>query len=274
MKNLIRTLVWEQEVSLTLIDGTALCKEGERLHKLSGLPNEIFAKSLLFTAFLSACLKNDKGGVSLSIRGNGISDITVSGNKRLEIRGAIDMQKEDFRVSLDSFTIVRDDGYSRPFVGACAAVEGDMDAQFEEYFRLSEQLPTFFKSVVELDEEDKISFAGMAILQPLPFASAQNLQRAEDKELLSYAVEYMQKQGLMECAKDLFGAEVGEMEERKVAYQCNCSREYLSGVLMSVGKEELLKIVSEEGCVKIHCHYCNTDYEFSESDVEKLFSKK
>lgn len=273
MTNVIRTLVWGQEVSLTIIDGTKLCQEGEKVHALTGISNEVFAKSLLFTAFLSACLKNEKGGVSLSIRGKGISDVTVSGNKRLEIRGAIDVQAEE-KISLDALTVIRDDGYSRPFVGACAAVAGDMDAQFEEYFRLSEQLPTFFKSDVVFDDDGNITFAGMVILQPLPFASEENLRRAEDRELLDFAVQTLKEKGLKECAKELFSASETDLEEKTVKYQCNCSREYLSGVLMSVGKDELLKIIEEEGCVKIHCHYCNTDYEFNVVDVEKLFENK
>ena len=36
MTNLIRTLIWNDEVSLTLIDGTKLCKRGEEIHGLYG----------------------------------------------------------------------------------------------------------------------------------------------------------------------------------------------------------------------------------------------
>ncbi len=275
MTNLIRTLIWNDEVSLTLIDGTELCKRGEEIHNLCGVTNEVFAKSLLFTAFLSACLKNGRGGVSLSVRGNrGIKDITVSGNKRLEIRGSIEKENGAQGVALDSFTVIRDDGYARPFVGTLAAVEGDMDAQFEEYFRLSEQLPTFFESVTEFDGNGKLSFAGMVVLQPLPFASEENLSRSKDKELFSNVIRTMKEIGVKGCAEELFGMEKIRVEERFAAYKCNCSREYLAGVLVSVGKDELLQIVKEEGNVKIHCHYCNTDYEFDANDVENMFSKE
>jgi molecular chaperone Hsp33 len=40
-----------------------------------------------------------------------------------------------------------------------------------------------------------------------------------------------------------------------------------------LGKEELLKIIEEEGKVSVHCHYCNTDYTFERADIEKLFKK-
>ena len=40
---------------------------------------------------------------------------------------------------------------------------------------------------------------------------------------------------------------------------------------MPLGKDELYKIIEEEGSVKVHCHYCNTDYVFDKDDIDKLF---
>ncbi|MDE7305863.1 MAG: Hsp33 family molecular chaperone HslO, partial [Clostridia bacterium] len=54
-------------------------------------------------------------------------------------------------------------------------------------------------------------------------------------------------------------------------YKCNCSRKKIEGIIIPLGRDELLKIVEEEGAVKAHCHYCNTDYSFMREDIEKLF---
>ncbi|MFQ9738204.1 MAG: Hsp33 family molecular chaperone HslO [Christensenellaceae bacterium] len=61
------------------------------------------------------------------------------------------------------------------------------------------------------------------------------------------------------------------MNLRKAEYKCNCSKEYLSGVLVSLGKDQLKDILREDGEIKVHCHYCNKDYRFTEEDVEKMF---
>lgn len=269
MTNVWRTLVWKDEVSLTIIDGTKLCQEGEKIHSLSKGSNEIFAKALLFTTFLSSCLKEERGSVSLSLRFDGNPrDITVSGNSKLYIRGAIESPNA-VRPILQSLSVIREDGYSRPFVGSCAPVEGNTDKQFEEYFRLSEQLPTFIKSVVQLDEDGKILFAGMAVLQPLPFCSEETTARLQEGNDLRKAIEILLLHGGKACVQEVFG--VTDPKEREAVYKCNCSKDYLLGVLASVGKEELLQIIREEGSVKIHCHYCNTDYAFTQEDVEGLF---
>ncbi len=43
------------------------------------------------------------------------------------------------------------------------------------------------------------------------------------------------------------------------------------GVLVSLGKEELEDILRKDGEIRVHCHYCNTDYRFTREDVDKLF---
>lgn len=279
MNNLLRTLIWDEEVSLTLIDGTALAREGVRLHKLNRFACDAFSESLLFTAFLSACLKDEKGGVSISLKGDGeVKNIAVSGNRKLEIRGAIDnatpaCQAEENPFKNGSLSVIRDDGYARPFVGACAVVEGGLDEQFEEYFRVSEQLPTFFKTKTTYSEKGELLFAGLVALQPLPFAGEENLRKAADKEYFRRALELLEKEGIEKSAETVFSANLAAAEERTARYKCNCSKEYVSEILVSLGKEELLKIVEEEGAARIHCHYCNTDYEFGKEDVERLFSR-
>ena len=37
------------------------------------------------------------------------------------------------------------------------------------------------------------------------------------------------------------------------------------------GRQEALDIINETGSIKVHCHYCNTDHEFTLEDIEKLF---
>ena len=60
---------------------------------------------------------------------------------------------------------------------------------------------------------------------------------------------------------------------KKAEYKCNCSKTYLTRGLVPLGEEELRRIVREDGAVRIHCHYCNSDYEFTDNDVDGIFQK-
>lgn len=285
MKNLVRTLIYDGQVSLTIANTTEMVQEGARLHRLSTASAYVFGKALSLMTFMSACLKNERGEISLSLKGDGMSDeIGVSGNKQLRIRGFIGNTNVEGGANLETeraclgqntaITIIRDDGYTRPFVGACALPEeGGLDEGFEEYFRISEQLPTRIKTAVELDENGVCTFAGFVALQPLPFADEEVLKAvaAVDLEGLLAAVK---TQGVQTCAREHFTVDENVFEERKAAYKCNCSRRYLTRVLVSLGETQMRQIIDEDGAVRVHCHYCNTDYEFTHEDADLLFPKE
>ena len=282
--NLLRTLIYDDEVSLTLADTTEMVREAGRLHALSRTSLQAFGKALSLMTFMSACLKEESGEISLSVKGDKVGEIAVSGNRRLHVRGYIlntmaegrgDEGSERALLGKDSFvTIIRDDGYNRPFVGACAFPENaGLDEGFEEYFRISEQLPTRLYTKVELNEEGICEFAGVIAVQPLPFASEKTLR--EVKELsLSEILEKVKNGGTMYALKQSFDVNELAQEERFAAYKCNCSREYLTRVLVSLGENQLRQIIKEDGAARIHCHYCNTDYEFTDEDADKIFNKE
>jgi molecular chaperone Hsp33 len=243
----------------------------------------VYGKAMSAMTFMSACLKEEAGEISLSVKSDGgMEEIGVSGNRKLNLRGYMLHTKSahDKETEIEVFgqngalTIIRDDGYNRPFVGSCGFAErGGVDAAFEEYFRISEQLPTRLATMVELDENGECVFAGVAVLQPLPFAAERILEQVKEADLNELLLE-VKKQGVENCASAHFQKDEQVWELRKAQYQCNCSRDYLLGVLASLGEMQMRQIIAEDGNLKVHCHYCNTDYVFYDKDADELFQKR
>ena len=277
MENVLRALVFDQQVSLTMIDTTDIVKEGKRLHSLSPSSTLVLGKALSAMAFMSACLKEQTGEISLSTQSDGTGgNIGISGNQALRLRGYIenpDAQGTEEQVLGQSgaLTIIRDDGYNRPFVGSCAFTGKDgIDGAFEEYFKTSEQLPTFLRTAVELNEKGECIFAGVAVLQPLPFADAETIAKTK-KVPLTDVLKSVQKQGLQQATEIYFPMPRTAEQTRFAQYKCNCSREYLTRVLVTLGKAQADNIIQEDGEIKVHCHYCNSNYVFTQDDVNELF---
>ena len=274
--NVVRTLIWDEQVSLTIADTTEIVKEGIRLHNLFGSQAEIFSGALSFLTFMSAGLKERTGEVSLSIKTDGkILDLCASGNADLKIRGYLDWNETACATfGNGALTLVRDDGYSRPFVGACGLIkDGTLDENFEEYFRISEQLPTFIASTCLENADGTLDFAGIIVLQPLPFASENALQKIPNHAELTSILQMVKDYGALRVVKENFGAAEEDCVLKNASYTCNCSREYLKGVLVSLGETEFRNIIKEDGAVRVHCHYCNTDYSFTDADADELFKK-
>lgn len=280
--DLFKCLVYNGGVSLTLINGGVFCKEGLKRQGFHGKKADVFCSALLCAAFLSANLKEETGEISATIRTNGkISNLIVSGNAALCVRGCIDEadaentgEREALFGTSGFLQVVRDDNYSRPFVGSCELTYekaggkeedcgGFVAANFEEYFRVSEQLPTQF--FVNVNTEKEEFYCG--VLQALPGCETGWEEEAE--RLLCIATEEYKKTGDPESAAKKISGEISCVEKREIEYKCNCSREYLKGVLSSMGKDAVEELLEKDGKIEVHCHYCNTDYVFFRDDFEK-----
>lgn len=277
MKNVLRTLVFDGQISLTLADTTAIVQEGVKRHALSRSAAVAYGKAISAMTFMSAGLKSDAGEISLSLKCDGTcGGIGVSGNRQLYMRGYIENTQAsgDERECLGengSLTIVRDDGYNRPFVGSCATAQS-VDDSFAEYYRISEQLPTRIYTTVESNEKGETTFAGVAALQPLPFADESTLQKVAEIPLAEL-LQRVKAAGVERAAEERFGKDGEVWDVREARYQCNCSRKRLQGVLVTLGEEEVRRILKEDGKIAAHCHYCNTDYVFTDEDVDALFAR-
>ena len=272
--NVLRALIYNEEVSLTIADTTSLANEGIQRHGLSGEGAIAFARTLSALTFMSACLKERSGEISLAFRTDGkILNLGASGNAELSIRGYLDWNDEGkSTLGEGSLTVVRDDGYNRPFVGTCAMSEGDLDENFEEYYRVSEQLPTQIATTARLNEDGSVAFSGIVVLQPLPFTSEETLAKLSGVRL-NEVLSLVEKEGVLATAKKQFSVTEEGCALRKAEYRCSCSREYLKSVLVSLGRAQYAQIIEEEGEVRAHCHYCNTDYVFTKEDEQELFGK-
>lgn len=283
--NVLRTLILDEQVSLTLADTTDIVRDAQRIHGLTPAGTEVLGKFLSAATYMSAALKEASGEISFALHTDGqCSQINVSGNHALRVRGYMENAQADGTLaeilgSNGSFTVIRDDGYSRPFVGSCGLPEDGasgitVEGILEEYYRISEQLPTFFGCVVDFDDAGEVAFAGIAVLQPLPFTDESTISALPKGKALQAIVRELKEKDLEEVASCAFSAKKDGIKGKQATYTCNCSREYLMQVLTSLGEAQMRSIIREDGAVRVHCHYCNTDYSFDDGDADKMFKKE
>lgn len=273
MNKLYKSLIFDKQVSLSVLETTELVNAAIKTHNLSGAAAVTLGNMLTAAAYMAGCLKSDRGAVSLTVKAEGdAGTVSVSGDKDLHIRGYIDVEKEG-RLKGGYLTVIKDDGFSRPFVGATELISDDVSRNLMHYFDTSEQIPTAVSIGVKLAPDGKCEAAGGVVMQLLPDATEENTQAAENAmQPFVNAAEVIKNFGADGVIREYFpDVEKGGLYLYFPEYKCNCSREKLRAVAASLGKAELIKIAEEEGSVKIHCHYCNTDYVFTRDDVEKMF---
>lgn len=284
MNKLLKTLIFEGQLSLSVLDTTEMVNEAIKIHNLSPVAAAALGRTLTACTFMSSNLKSEKDKLSVTIAGNGVGGkITVCGNGELAMRGVVDEPQAELplkpngKLDVGGFvgnegrlTVVRSMGLKEPYSGSSALVSGEIAEDFAAYYAFSEQTPTAMALGVLIGKDGSCEGAGGVVIQALPEAEDKNLAAAEDiingLSDVSKQVKELGAEGIM---KKYFGAE--RYEEYFPEYKCLCSREYIEGVLRSLGKEELKDIVKKEGAVKVDCQFCRKEYVFTDEDVDKMF---
>lgn len=60
-------------------------------------------------------------------------------------------------------------------------------------------------------------------------------------------------------------------DPQEIKFACTCSRERVTNVIRSLGKEEADGIIADEGAIRITCDFCNTVYIYDLSDITIIF---
>lgn len=283
---ILRGLAYGDEVSLAVADTTALVNEAIRIHGLSALSAAALGRTLTVAAYMCSSLKEERGALSVSVKGNGVGgNIYVSGDKALHMRGYIENPHAELPPNASGkldvggcvgregyLSVVRDDGENIPFVGTTPLVSGEIGEDFAAYFAYSEQLPTAIAVGVKIGTDGNCLGAGGVFLQPLPGASEESVNRAAEAIRSFGAVSSMlEKHSAEEILREYFGAV--KFYTLEPEYKCNCSRNYIEGILAAMGEKEIRAVIAEQGKIDVHCHYCNTDYTFSPEDAEEIIRK-
>jgi molecular chaperone Hsp33 len=61
-------------------------------------------------------------------------------------------------------------------------------------------------------------------------------------------------------------------EPQRPRFACTCSRERVSGMLRSLGRDESDSLIEERGLVEVGCEFCGVQYRFDAVDVGELFT--
>jgi len=274
LNKLCKALIYDNEVSLSVLETTELVNDAIKIHNLSEKGAEILGGLLTACAYMAGCLKSERGAVSITVKSvDGSCTASVSGDKAGHIRGYIDGAEGGLKGG--SMTVIKDDGFFRPFIGTCELKCDDVSENLMQYFHMSEQVETAVALGVKL-KDGKCIAAGGVVMQLLPGTHEENMDAAENMmQNFVHAADVVEKLGADGILNGFFKETCGQTTTYFTfpAYKCNCSRKKIEGVIIPLGFDELDKIVKEQGEVSVHCHYCNTDYKFSAQDVAKLFGK-
>ena len=277
-------------VKVTAIASTELVRRGAQIQGTTPNATAAFGRALTAASMMGNMQKVDNGSMTLQIRGGGpIGTITVVSDAIGNVRGCVTEPKvplvEKFPGKLDvgatvgtdgTLTVIRDLQMKEPYVGSTRLISGEIGDDVTAYFVQSEQTPTACALGVLVDRDQQVKVAGGYLIQLLPGAPDEIIDKLEAGIQRAGAVTPMLEAGL--TPEDILGQVCGDlgvvfMETTPVEYRCYCSRDRVTAALISLGKKELEEIAAEGKDFPVECQFCDTVYSFTPEDIQEILKK-
>ena len=284
---LVRGMTMDGFVKVVAIRSTQMVREGATIHHTTPNATAAFGRALTAASMMGNMQKVDNGSMTLQIKGGGpIGSIVCVADPVGNVRGYVYEPNvplvEKFPGKLDvgatvgtdgTLTVIRDMQMKEPYVGSVPLVSGEIGDDVTAYFVQSEQTPTACALGVLVDRDQSVKVAGGYLVQLLPGAPDEVIDKLEAGIQRAGAVTKMLEQGM--TPEDILGQVCGElgvvfMETTPVSYKCYCSRERVTSALISLGRKELTEIMEEKKDFPVGCQFCSEEYLFTPEDIAEL----
>ncbi len=238
-------------------------------------------------ALLTAALCKHGQRINLNIRGTGLfQQALVDAYPEGNVRGYIIEQSHELPVDeslgpwgsgLLSMLRTQDEAAGKggsPYIGTVPLITGHLAKDLSFYWAQSEQIPSAVGLAVSLEGE-RILSAGGFLIQAMPGASSEEIQTVEQhiQEIESLSKLLETHKNPTHLLSQIFqSTPFMIVDEKPVAFSCNCSWERVQRALTLVGVEELQSMLLEDHSAMVRCDFCSNEYHVDAKFLEKLIA--
>lgn len=274
---------------ILIINSKEMVNDAIEIHHLSPTCAAALGRTLTAASLIGVMLKNKTDNATLTFDGDGVcgkliatsdyygnvkgcaenptADLPVNAKGKLDVAGA---------VGQGNMYIIRDCGEGEPYVGMIPIVSGEIAEDITEYYAKSEQIPTVCALGVLIGTDYKAIGAGGVMIQLLPGAEDEFIDRLSERVPLLSNVSHMFSEGKTntELLSEIMGdIEIDIFDEIDCSYHCDCSRERVEKALISLGKAELESIINDGKPIDVGCQFCGKSYNFDTDAMKALYEK-
>ena len=286
---MIRATAAEGQIRAFAATTRDMVENAKNAHNTSPVATAALGRLMTAAAMMGADLKGEKDLLTLKIEGSGpLGGLLVTANGHGDVKGYAfnpDVMlppnaqgKLDVGGSLDLgvLSVIKDIGLKEPYVGQTQLVTGEIAEDLTYYFATSEQVPSSVALGVLMNKDNTVRQAGGFIIQLLPGASDEIIDKLEAKLSGISSITALLNAGKTpeEILTDIlgeFGLEI--LSKMPVQFRCDCDRSRVEKAIISIGKKEIQDMINEGREIEVNCHFCNKHYKFSVDELEDMLKR-
>ena len=282
----VRCISVDGTLTVTAIDGTDIVNRAAAIHKTSAVTSAALGRALCAASLMGSALKGKDDSLTLRINGDGPAGTVMAvSDSEGNVRGYVQQPVVELplnklgkldvagAVGKNGFvTVIKDLGLKDPYIGQTPIVSGEIAEDITAYFATSEQIPTVCALGVLVNPDLTIKAAGGFLIQLLPTAMEDTIDKVEQSIAGLPSVTTLMTQGLTPeeiCRRALRLFQLELLDTAEPVYRCRCSRKKVEAALISTGRQELLDMARQE-TTEVQCQFCDKTYRFSSEEMRAL----
>ena len=286
---LVRATAADAQIRAFAATTRQMVETARQKHDTSPVVTAALGRLLTAGSMMGSMLKGEEDLLTLQVTGDGpMGGMTVTADSKGHVKGyanepqvilpANSQGKLDVGGAVGSgiLRVIQDSGLKDPYVGQTVLQTGEIAEDLPYYFATSEQVPSSVGLGVLMERDNTVRQAGGFIVQLMPFAEEETISRLEQNLGKIRSVTSMLDEGL--TPEELLGLVLEGMDIQfrdtcEVEFSCSCSKERVEKALISIGREEIDKMIADGEPIEVKCHFCNKGYQFSVQELEEIVEK-
>ena len=283
---MIRATAAEGQIRAFAVTSKELVEEARKRHNTSPIVTAALGRLMSGAVMMGSMMKGEKDLLTIRVNGDGpMRGMTVTADAAGNVKGypfvpdvvlpANALGKLDVAgaIGAGNMSVIKDMGLKEPYIGQTALQTGEIAEDLTYYFAVSEQVPSAVGLGVLMNKENTVEQAGGFIIQLMPFAGEEVIEKLEKKVAEVTSVTSLLAQGynpemiLQKLLGDL-GLEI--TENMPVRFYCGCSKERVTKALASISRAELDEIIKDGKPIEVNCDFCNTHYTFDIDELKEI----
>lgn len=283
---MIRATAAEGQIRAFAVTSKELVEEARKRHNTSPIVTAALGRLMSGAVMMGSMMKGEKDLLTIRVNGDGpMRGMTVTADAAGNVKGypfvpdvvlpANALGKLDVAgaIGAGNMSVIKDMGLKEPYIGQTALQTGEIAEDLTYYFAVSEQVPSAVGLGVLMNKENTVEQAGGFIIQLMPFAEEEVIEKLEKKVAEVTSVTSLLAQGynpemiLQKLLGDL-GLEI--TENMPVRFYCGCSKERVTKALASISRAELDEIIKDGKPIEVNCDSCNTHYTFDIDELKEI----